>query len=148
MSERKMRVRNAIAVTALLWCGIQLRAEKMPEEQLAKWRSEIVQTLDVAHPSPELKVERFGSFSPEPGVVAEKVSYGTEFSMRIPAVVYRPEHHARRMPAMVVVKGHGGDKYSSYSLYTGFAYERAGGAVGSYERSGEGQANEEHKSGG
>jgi len=115
-----MRVRNAIAVTALLWCGIQLRAQKMPEEQLAKWRSEIVQTLDVAHPSPELKVERFGSFSPEPGVVAEKVTYGTEFSMRIPAVVYRPEHHARRMPAMVVVNGHGGDSVCARGCGSGY----------------------------
>src|SRR6266851_1496624 len=142
-----MRVRNAIAAAVLMWCGAQARAQKMPVEQLTKWRSKIIQTLDVAQPLPELKVERFGGFSPEPGVVAEEVTYGTEFSMRIPAVVYRPEHHAKRMPAMVVVNGHGGDKYSWYSFYTGILYARAGAVVVTYDPIGEGERNDDHKSG-
>ena len=142
-----MRVRNAIAAAVLMWCGAQARAQKMPVEQLTKWRSKIIQTLDVAQPLPELKVERFGGFSPEPGVIAEKVTYGTEFSMRIPAVVYRPEHHAKRMPAMVVVNGHGGDKYSWYSFYTGILYARAGAVVVTYDPIGEGERNDDHKSG-
>ena len=142
-----MRLRSAAVIAVLMGAGMQMRAQKMPDEQLAKWRSEIIRALYVAQPLPELKVERFGTFSPEPGLVAEKVTYATEFGMRVPAVVYRPEHPTGRMPAMVVVNGHGGDKYSWYSFYTGILYARAGAVVVTYDPIGEGERNDDHKSG-
>jgi dienelactone hydrolase len=80
-------------------------------------------------------------------VVAEKVTYGTEFGMRVPAVVYRPEHAGKRMPALVVVNGHGGDKYSWYSFYTGLLYARAGGVVLTYDPIGEGERSSSRRSG-
>ena len=144
-----MRFCGARVAAVLVICGtgVPVRAQKLPVEQLAKWRSEIVKTLGVPQPLPELKVEKFGTFSPEPGVMAEKVTYGTEFGLRVPAVVYKPEHHAGRMPAMVVVNGHGGDKYSWYSFYTGILYARAGVVVVTYDPIGEGERNDDHKSG-
>jgi dipeptidyl aminopeptidase/acylaminoacyl peptidase len=77
----------------------------------------------------------------------EYVTYGTEFGMRIPAVVYTPAHHVGRMPAMVLVNGHGGDKSSWYSFYTGILYARAGAVVVTYDPIGEGACNDDHKSG-
>lgn len=148
--EKRMRFRSILVAAVLtVFCGtgMSVRAQKLPVKQLAKWRNEIIKTLDIPQPLPELKVEKFSSFSPEPGVVAEKVTYGTEFGMRIPAVVYRPEHHAGPMPAMVVVNGHGGDKYSWYSFYTGILYARAGAVVLTYDPIGEGERNDDHKSG-
>ncbi len=143
-----MQIRSAITAVILIGCtGAQFGAQKMPAGQLAAWRSQIIRTLDVPQPLPELKLEKFGSFSPEPGVIAEKVTYGTEFGMRIPAVVYRPKHHAGRMPAMVVVNGHGGDKFSWYSFYTGMLYARAGAVVITYDPIGEGERNDDHRSG-
>jgi hypothetical protein len=38
--------------------------------------------------------------------------------MRIPAIVYPLERRtAARVPAMIVVNGHGGDKYTWYSFW-------------------------------
>ncbi len=48
---------------------------------------------------------------------------------------------------MIVVNGHGGDKYSWYSFYTGILYARAGAAVLTYDPIGEGERNDDHKSG-
>src|SRR5579864_313624 len=67
--------------------------------------------------------------------------------MRIPAVLYLPEHPTGKIPALVVVNGHGGDKYSWYSFYTGILYARAGAAVLTYDQIGEGERNVGRKSG-
>ena len=133
---------------ALLFIAAAASAQHTtPTGQLARWRTEIVHTLAVPQPLPDLKPEKFATFSPEPGIVAEKLTYGTEFGMRIPAVIYRPEHPAGRVPAMVVVNGHGGDKYSWYAFYTGILYARAGAVVLTYDPIGEGERNDDHKSG-
>ena len=143
-----MQFCTAIAIAVLMGCaGVRARAQKMPVDQLANWRSEIIRTLDVLQPLPDLSPKALGNFSPEPGIIAEKMTYGTEIGMRIAAVVYRPEHHTGRMPAMVVVNGHGGDKYSWYSFYTGILYARAGAVVVTYDPIGEGERNDEHRSG-
>jgi dienelactone hydrolase len=107
-------------------------------------RRRIAETLFVPKVLPALEILTYGSFEPMPGVVAERISYGTEFGMRIPAILYRPAHpSAGKAPAMVVVNGHGGDKYSWYSPWTGMLYAKAGAFVLTYDPIGEGERNSE-----
>src|SRR5262249_30175271 len=74
--------------------------------------------LFASDPLPELNPEVNGQFDPEPGVVAERVTYGTQFGMRVPAILYRPKTYNGKLPALIVVNGHGGDKYSWYAFYS------------------------------
>lgn len=115
--------------------------------QFQRWRNQIKQTLFIPQPLPPLAVQHYGGFSPAAGVIADKITYGTEFGMRVPAIVYHPASRQGRLPAMIVVNGHGGDKYSWYSIYTGILYARAGAVVLTYDPIGEGERNPERKSG-
>jgi len=126
---------------------LPLKATTVSTSQLNSWREQIRSTLFISNPPPALSPQSYGTFSPAPGVIAEKVTYGTEYGMRIPAVLYLPEHPTGKIPALVVVNGHGGDKYSWYSFYTGILYARAGGAVLTYDPIGEGERNAQRKSG-
>jgi len=110
-------------------------------------RRQIRTTLFVPDPAPVLAPRSHGTFEPEPGVIAERVTYGTQFGMRVPAIVYRPKSYAGKLPALIVVNGHGGDKYSWYSFYSGMLYARAGAVVLTYDPIGEGERNAERKSG-
>lgn len=110
-------------------------------------RARIKEALFAADPLPDLKPERHGSFEPEPGVVAERISYGTQFGMRVPAILYRPKTPRAKAPAIIVVNGHGGDKYSWYPYYAGVLYARAGAFVLTYDPTGEGERNLDRKSG-
>jgi len=65
--------------------------------------------------------------------------------MRIPAIVYRPAKPHGRVPGIVVVNGHGADKTSWYSYYTGILYASAGAVVVTYDPVGEGERNDDHK---
>jgi dienelactone hydrolase len=79
--------------------------------------------------------------------VAERVSYSTAYGLRVPAVVYRPRVlPAARMPGLVIVNGHGGDKASWYASYAGILYARAGAVVVTYDPIGEGERNAERRS--
>ena len=51
------------------------------------------------------------------------------------------------MPGLIVVNGHGGDKYTWYAFYAGILYARAGAVVLTYDPIGEGERNSERKSG-
>lgn len=105
-------------------------------------------TLFVPDPLPQLAVEKYGQFEPEPDVVAERVSYATAYGLRVPAIVYRPKKVPRgKMPGMVVVNGHGGDKFTWYAYYAGVLYARAGAAVLTYDPIGEGERNVQRKDG-
>ena len=74
-------------------------------------RRRILATFHVPTPLPQPRAEIHGSFEPEARVVAERISFGTQFDMRVPAIVYRPAHAADApAPAVVVVNGHGGAK--------------------------------------
>ncbi len=115
--------------------------------QMTEWRAGIRKALYISDPSPSLTPKTYGSFVPSPGVVAERVTYGTEYGMRIPAIVYRPTAAGKKMPAIVVVNGHAGDKSSWYSYYTGVLYARAGAVVLTYDPIGEGERNDNRKSG-
>jgi len=110
-------------------------------------RAKIRAALFVPDPLPALDTENYGSFAPAPGVVAERVSYATEYGLRVPAIVYRPEKISGKIPAIVVVNGHGADKSSWYSWYTGIEYASAGAVVLTYDPIGEGERNDEHKDG-
>ncbi len=106
--------------------------------------------LGVPDPLPELQARIHGRFEPDSGVIAERVSYATQFGMRVPAVLYLPKATGRKAPptaALIVVNGHGGDKYSWYAFYSGVLYARAGAAVLTYDPAGEGERNSQRRSG-
>ncbi|MGA2268001.1 MAG: glycoside hydrolase family 2 TIM barrel-domain containing protein [Bryobacteraceae bacterium] len=111
-------------------------------------RRRIKSTLFVPDPLPPLQAESYGQFEPAPGVGAERVSYATGYGLRVPAIVYRPKQlPASKMPGLIVVNGHGGDKYSWYSFYAGILYAQAGAVVLTYDPIGEGERNAGRKSG-
>ena len=110
-------------------------------------RAQIRSTLFVPDPLPPLAPQSHGQFEPTPGVIAERVTYGTQFGTHVPAIVYRPKTHPGKLPALIVVNGHGGDKYSWYAFYSGMMYARAGAVVVTYDPIGEGERNSERKSG-
>jgi dienelactone hydrolase len=111
------------------------------------WRAHIAQALHLSSTLPSLAAEVHGRFEPEPGIVAERVSYATLHGMRVPAILYLPQQRAGKIPAFIVVNGHGGDKFSWYSHYTGILYARAGMAVLTFDPLGEGERNPQRKSG-
>lgn len=120
---------------------------KTTDAQVKQWRAQIRHALHIPTPLPPLETKNYGSFSPEPGVIAERVTYSTEYGMRIPAIVYRPAVIHGKLPGLVVVNGHGADKTSWYSWYTGVLYAKAGAVVVTYDPIGEGERNDDHKDG-
>jgi dienelactone hydrolase len=111
-------------------------------------REKILDTLHIPEslPSPEQKL--YGTFSPAPGVSADRVSYGTGYDLRVPAIVYHPAERKRmRRPALVIVNGHGGDKSSWYAYWAGILYARAGAVVLTYDPIGEFERNHLRESG-
>jgi dienelactone hydrolase len=115
--------------------------------QESGWRSAIAAAWFADGPAPELAPETHSTFAPEPGVIAERISYGTQFGMRVPAILYRPRAPVRSAPGLIVVNGHGGDKYSWYAFYSGVLYARAGAFVLTYDPAGEGERNVQRRSG-
>jgi dienelactone hydrolase len=114
--------------------------------QINAWRREVRRTLFIPEPLPKLETQTYSSSEIAPGVTIDKVSYVTAYGLRVPAVIYRPTHApAARMPGIVVVNGHGADKSSWYSYYTGVLYARAGAVVVTYDPIGEGERNDDHK---
>jgi dienelactone hydrolase len=107
----------------------------------------VLETLHVPSPLPDLQARTHARFRPAPGVVAERVSYSTQLGMRVPAILYLPEARAGKVPALIVVNGHGGDKYAWYAFYSGIAYARGGAAVLTYDPIGEGERNIGRRSG-
>jgi dienelactone hydrolase len=111
-------------------------------------RQKIRAALFVPPQLPALAAETYGTVDVAPGVVAERVSYATDYGLRVPAIVYRPvQPAAGKMPGLIVVNGHGGDKYSWYAFYAGILYARAGAVVVTYDPIGEGERNLQRKSG-
>jgi dienelactone hydrolase len=111
-------------------------------------REKVLDTLHIPEslPSPEQKL--YGTFSPAPGVSADRVSYATGYSLRVPAIVYHPGERKRmRRAALVIVNGHGGDKSSWYAYWAGILYARAGAVVLTYDPIGEFERNHLRESG-
>ncbi len=127
---------------------LKFSADAKPGWALDEQRRKIKSTLFVPDPLPALETETYGQFEPAPGVVAERVSYATAYGLRIPAIVYRPKQApAAKLPGLIVVNGHGGDKYSWYAFYAGILYAQAGSVVLTYDPIGEGERNAQRKSG-
>jgi dienelactone hydrolase len=97
-----------------------------------------------------LNAEVHSSFSPAPGVIADRVTYATAAGMIVPAIVYRPDprttHWKGKLPGIVVVNGHGGDKFSWYAFYSGILFAKAGAVAVTYDPIGEGERNRERAS--
>jgi dienelactone hydrolase len=115
-------------------------------DQFAKWRAEMRHALYVPDKLPPLEAKVWSSFSPTPGVIADRVTYRTADGMLVPAIVYRPEKHKGKLPGIVIVNGHGGDKYSWYAFYSGMMFATAGAEVVTYDPIGEGERNIDRKS--
>jgi dienelactone hydrolase len=102
--------------------------------------------LFIPDPLPKVDLQTYATREITPGVTIEKVSYRTAYGLRVPAVIYRPTNRPHgRMPGIIVVNGHGGDKASWYAYYTGVLYARAGAVVLTYDPIGEGERNDDHK---
>ena len=111
-------------------------------------REQIRAALFVPEKLPALAIENYGQVDVAPGVVAERVSYATGYGLRVPAIVYRPaQRPTGKMPGLIVVNGHGGDKYTWYAFYAGILYARAGAVVVTYDPIGEGERNLQRKDG-
>ncbi len=109
------------------------------------WRTEIRHDLYVPDQLPALDAKVWSTFSPMPGVLADRVTYNTADGMIVPAIVYRPDpktaHWHGKLPGIVIVNGHGGDKFSWYAFYSGMLFAKAGAVVLTYDPIGEGERN-------
>src|SRR5260370_35626107 len=106
-------------------------AERRHRDDL--WRNEIRKQLFVPAALPPLDAKVWSTFSPMPGVLADRVTYRTADGMLVPAIVYRPDPRTgkvhRRLPGAVVINGHGGDKFRWDAFYSGMLVARAGAAA-------------------
>lgn len=126
--------------------GAQNAPAPLTGSQVQELRAQIRAALFVPQTLPPLDAARHSSFSPVDGVVAERVTYATQYGLRIPAIVYRPAGKEKtKLPGIVVVNGHGADKSSWYSWYTGILYAKAGAVVLTYDPLGEGERNNDHQ---
>src|SRR3954471_22022130 len=140
-----MRMRSLRATFLLLFVMGARPAERKDWKAL---REEIRTTLHISEDLPRPQEKMYGSFSPASGVTADRVSYATAYSLRVPAIVYHPGQHKRmRRPALVIVNGHGGDKTSWYAYWAGILYARAGAVVLTYDPIGEFERNHLRESG-
>ena len=115
-----------------------------PRQRIARedlWRREIRKQLFIPDKLPPLESKTWSSFSPVDGVIADRVTYQTADGLIVPAIVYRPERLRGKVPGIVVVNGHGGDKFSWYAFYSGMMFARAGAMVVTYDPIGEGERN-------
>jgi hypothetical protein len=120
-----------VRVIPLAMAGCCLAATKADWPAL---RKQIEETLHVPQPLPALQEKSYGRFLPVADVRAERVSYSTDYGLRVPAIVYReagPTITAH--PAIIIVNGHGDDKSSWYSYWAGILYARAGAVVLTYD---------------
>lgn len=109
------------------------------------WRAQIRKALYIPEKLPALEAKVWSTFSPTPGVLADRVTYATASGMLVPAVVYRPDpkvtHYKGRLPGIVIVNGHGSDKFGWYAFYSGMMFAKAGAVVVTYDMIGEGERN-------
>lgn len=143
---RRAHLRGAF-LPSLLGFALHASALAAPTPDAAT-RIEIRHALRVPDTLPALAPQLHSAFQPIQGVRAERVSYTTLLGLRVPAIVYLPDPlPPGKLPALIIVNGHGGDKFSWYAFYSGMLYAQAGAAVLTYDPIGEGERNIEHKSG-
>lgn len=141
------RFRHIGGILLAIIATASLRADVFTHDQAVVLRARLRRSFYITDPLPALDAQVRRTFSPAKGVTARAVTYTTEFKTRIPAIVYLPDPlPPGKIPALVVINGHAGDKYSWYSYYTGILYARAGAAVVTYDQIGEGERNASRKS--
>jgi dienelactone hydrolase len=109
--------------------------------QFMLWREQIRAALFLPKQMPAVAARDFGRFVPMPGVMARRITFAGQYGMRIPAIVYGPDHSSGKLPAIIVVAGHGGDKTTWYEVYAGLLYASAGAMVITYDPVGEDERN-------
>jgi dienelactone hydrolase len=135
-------LRGQTPVTQKVRSGPPSAAQRVAGLQdLQRWQAQIRQALFIDDPLPVLAPRNYGSFSPAPDVIAERVTYGTSYGMRVPAIIYRPAESGKHRPGLVIVNGHSGDKTSWYAFYSGILYAKAGAVVVTYDPVGEDERN-------
>jgi dienelactone hydrolase len=114
------------------------------------WRTTIRNVLYIPITLPKLDAKTWSTFSPMHGVMVDRVTYSSAEGMIVPAIVYYPDpgvtHVRRKMPGIVIVNGHGGDKFSWYAMYSGMLFAQAGAVVVTYDPIGEGERNRDKAS--
>jgi dienelactone hydrolase len=129
-----------LLLLAFLWAA--------PKPDWDAMRQQIRQTLHVPDPLPNLAHRTYGHFALTKDVAADRVSFVTDYGLRVPAIVY---HQAgvtiTKHPALIIVNGHGGDKSSWYAYWAGILYARAGAVVLTYDPIGEYERNWQKRSG-
>ncbi len=137
-----MRLLRFASVVLLACCAFP--ANKTDWQNL---RKQIESKLHIPQPLPKLESKSYGQFSPAAGVAADRVSYATDYGLRVPAIVYHAAGATiTKHPALIVVNGHGGDKSSWYAYWAGILYARAGAVVLTYDPIGEYERNAERRS--
>src|ERR1700733_14319388 len=110
-----------VAATLSLSAAAQTPAANRARDDA--WRAQIRHTLFVPDKLPALDAKVWSTFSPTPGVLADRVTYATTDGMIVPAIVYRPDPKVARwkgkLPGLVIVNGHGADKFGWYAFYSG-----------------------------
>ena len=103
--------KRSIPLVLIACCAL---AAQRPDWQ--NLRKQVRETFHISDPLPNLQSKSYGSFSVAPDVVADRVSYATDYSLRVPAIVYHSAGATiTKHPALVLINGHGGDKASWYA---------------------------------
>jgi len=133
--------RRALCVKAFAFAIALLpaitHAQTLTPAQLKSLRVRANQALFIDSPLPPLTAHTFATLPVNANLRIEHVTFATQFGVRVPAIVYVPMHPHGKVPAIVVVNGHGGDKSSWYAVYTGLLYATAGAVVVTYDPIGE-----------
>ena len=143
-----MKIKILLPICLQLFLSGLLSAQSITISGEDELRRRIRSALFVPDTLPALDVEVHGKFEPMPGVIAERITYNTLFGMKVPAILYLPDPRpSGKIPGLIVVNGHGGDKYAWYAFYSGMIFAKGGAAVLTYDPIGEGERNINRQSG-
>lgn len=143
-----MKFTILVSICLQLCLAVSISAQTTAHTNAHMLRQQIRSALLIPDELPAQEAELHGKFIPIPGVVAERITYNTLYGLKITAVLYLPDPlPTEKIPAMIVVNGHGGDKYSWYSYYSGMIFAKGGAAVLTYDPIGEGERNIHRESG-
>jgi dienelactone hydrolase len=142
-----MKIHLLAGALLLSVCGRAVAATNPNAKRDAQWRADVMKVFHVPAVLRPLHAKTWSSFSPAAGVKADRVTYDTADGMVVTAIVYMPDPlPAGKMPGLVVVNGHGGDKSSWYAYWSGIEFARAGAMVVTYDPIGEFERNIDGKS--
>lgn len=124
-----------------------LSAAKPSPQQLQRQRQQIEAALHIPTPLPNLRDKLYGQLNPTPDVAADRISFATEFNLRIPALVYHKTGATIvQHPALIIINPRDKDKSFKYAWWAGILYARAGAVVLTYDSLGEYERNANRQS--